>query len=74
MHPSKGHLPFDRGKSLEEMSKGYTVDEVLGQLIAEGVERESERNLWCQQHCDEMQGDLFIRPLTAKGFQQLLFS
>ncbi|MBC6477875.1 MAG: EAL domain-containing protein [Hormoscilla sp. GM7CHS1pb] len=56
------------------MSKVYTVDEVLGQVIAEGVEREAERNLLCQQHCDEMQGYLFSRPLTAKGFQQLLFS
>ncbi|MBC6422782.1 MAG: EAL domain-containing protein [Hormoscilla sp. SP5CHS1] len=43
-------------------------------VIAEGVEREAERNLLCQQHCDEMQGYLFSRPLTAKGFQQLLFS
>lgn len=43
-------------------------------VIAEGVEREAERNLLCQQHCDEMQGYLFSRPLTAKGFQKLLFS
>lgn len=43
-------------------------------VIAEGVEREAERKFLCQQHCDEMQGYLFSRALTAKGFQQLLFS
>lgn len=43
-------------------------------VIAEGVERVAEGELLRKNKCDEMQGNLFGRPLNTKGFQQLLFS
>ncbi|MEI7555687.1 EAL domain-containing protein [Candidatus Chlorohelix sp.] len=41
-------------------------------IIAEGVENESEARFLSQQNCDEMQGYLFSRPVTALAFEILL--
>jgi diguanylate cyclase (GGDEF)-like protein len=41
-------------------------------VIAEGVETEAELSFLCQQHCDEIQGYLFSKPLLSREFEQLL--
>jgi diguanylate cyclase (GGDEF)-like protein len=41
-------------------------------LVAEGVETNAELGFLCEQHCDEMQGYLFSRPLPAASFETLL--
>jgi diguanylate cyclase (GGDEF)-like protein/PAS domain S-box-containing protein len=38
------------------------------QTIAEGVETEEQLQYLCEQNCDEVQGYLFSRPLTAEQF------
>jgi len=41
-------------------------------LVAEGVETEAELSFLYQQHCDEIQGYLFSRPVAAVEFEKLL--
>lgn len=41
-------------------------------LVAEGVETDAELGFLCEQCCDEMQGYLFSRPLSAANFETLL--
>ncbi|GAB2659426.1 putative bifunctional diguanylate cyclase/phosphodiesterase [Vibrio panuliri] len=39
-------------------------------VIAEGVEYESQRQLLCQEGCDDYQGYLFSKPITAQEFSE----
>jgi EAL domain-containing protein (putative c-di-GMP-specific phosphodiesterase class I) len=41
-------------------------------VIAEGVETQDQLDFLRDRHCDEVQGYLLSRPLTAPAFQQLL--
>jgi len=41
-------------------------------VIAEGVETEAQRRFLVENDCDEMQGYLFSRPVTAAEIQVLL--
>ena len=41
-------------------------------VVAEGVETEGQLDYLCQQHCDEMQGYYFSRPVTAPAFEAML--
>ena len=41
-------------------------------VIAEGVETEEQRAFLCNQHCEEMQGFLFSRPLPLPKLEFLL--
>lgn len=41
-------------------------------VIAEGVETESELAYLCEQGCDKMQGYLFSRPVSAAEFEAML--
>lgn len=41
-------------------------------VIAEGVETETQRQLLSELDCDDMQGFLFSRPLTAAQFEKFL--
>ncbi|MFO0754438.1 MAG: EAL domain-containing protein [Thermodesulfovibrionales bacterium] len=43
-------------------------------VIAEGVENESQLHYLHTRHCDEIQGHLVSRPLSADAFENLLFS
>ncbi len=38
-------------------------------VIAEGIEREDQLRFLSKNHCDEFQGFLFSKPITAKAFQ-----
>ncbi|NOG82508.1 MAG: EAL domain-containing protein [Planctomycetes bacterium] len=41
-------------------------------IVAEGVETEEQLNFLKQQDCDEIQGFLFSKPVTADEFEKLL--
>ena len=41
-------------------------------LIAEGVETEAHRKILQEWHCDELQGYLISKPLSADQFEALL--
>jgi EAL domain-containing protein (putative c-di-GMP-specific phosphodiesterase class I) len=41
-------------------------------VVAEGVETESQRDMLKSMRCDEMQGFLLGKPLTADDFGELL--
>ena len=43
-------------------------------VVAEGVETEAQFHSLAAQHCDEVQGYLFSRPVPADAFAQLLMS
>ncbi|HET7712731.1 MAG TPA: EAL domain-containing protein [Thermoanaerobaculia bacterium] len=43
-------------------------------VVAEGVERESQREILAEWDCDFIQGFLFNRPMSTERFQQLLTS
>jgi diguanylate cyclase (GGDEF)-like protein/PAS domain S-box-containing protein len=42
------------------------------QTIAEGVETDEQLQYLCEQNCDEVQGYLFSRPLSAEQFGQFM--
>lgn len=42
------------------------------QTIAEGVETEDQLNFLREQHCDEVQGYYFARPLNATQFEAFM--
>ncbi|MFP7733928.1 EAL domain-containing protein [Priestia aryabhattai] len=44
------------------------------QVIAEGVEEEYQKAFLMENGCDHMQGYLFSKPLTAKGFEAAFFN
>jgi diguanylate cyclase (GGDEF)-like protein len=50
-----------------QMARGLNL-----KVIAEGVETEAELSFLYQQQCDEIQGYLFSRPVSAKEFERLL--
>jgi EAL domain-containing protein (putative c-di-GMP-specific phosphodiesterase class I)/FixJ family two-component response regulator len=54
-------------KAIIEMAHSLSLE-----VIAEGVETESEKDLIVRYQCDYMQGYLFSRPLPATDFEQLL--
>ncbi|OJW11272.1 EAL domain-containing protein, partial [Legionella sp. 39-23] len=41
-------------------------------VLAEGVESQKQLDFLKQQHCDEVQGFLFSKPLTPRGIEQFL--
>jgi diguanylate cyclase len=71
---------FVRNITKDEKSVGITkaIIEMAHSLnlkvIAEGIETEEELAFLQGHNCDEMQGYLFSKPLTAKDFEQLLIS
>lgn len=71
---------FVRNITKDEKSVGITkaIIEMAHSLnlkvIAEGIETEEELAFLQAHNCDEMQGYLFSKPLTAKDFEQLLIS
>lgn len=62
-------------RDLEESSEARTIAEAMINLahalkrrvVAEGVETEAQRDLLVLMGCDELQGFLFARPMSAKG-------
>ncbi|OOZ38160.1 hypothetical protein BOW53_16410 [Solemya pervernicosa gill symbiont] len=41
-------------------------------IVAEGVETESQAEFLAKESCDELQGYLFLKPVPAETFVQLL--
>lgn len=81
------HLPFDSLKidqcfirNINENTKNQAIATAIIQMahqinlkvIAEGVETEAELAFLRQHQCDDIQGYLFSRPLSAEGFENLL--
>ena len=57
-----------RGPSLEEAI--VQMAHTLGlRVVAEGVETEAQRDLLVAMGCDELQGYLFARPMTAQALE-----
>lgn len=54
-------------KAIIEMAHSLCLE-----VIAEGVETETEKDFLCRSECDVMQGYLFSSPLSAADFEQLL--
>ena len=54
-------------RTIIEMAHGLDL-----KVIAEGIETEAELAFLKQHHCDEVQGYLLSRPLSAKEFSLLL--
>ena len=56
-------------KSIIALSKGLNL-----LTIAEGVEKESQKEFLIQEGCDEMQGYLYSRPIPAKEYEETILS
>ena len=54
-------------KSILDIAHGLRLN-----VVAEGVETESERDFLIQMRCDELQGYFFSRPLNKIGMGNLL--
>ena len=80
-------FPFDTLKidqsfvrNISDDSKNVAITTAIIQMahslnlkvVAEGVETEAELSFLYQQHCDEVQGYLFSRPVPAIEFEKLL--
>ena len=61
--------PDDQAIALAVISLGHRLNL---RVIAEGVETEQQRDFLRANECDEMQGYLFSRPLSAAGVAELL--
>jgi diguanylate cyclase (GGDEF)-like protein len=70
-----GELKIDRSFVLDLESSGdarAVVDAVIRlahalglKVVAEGVETEAQRKILCELHCDQLQGFLFAKPMSA---------
>lgn len=54
-------------KSIIAISQSFNVT-----VLAEGVENQNQMNFLKKQHCDQMQGFLFSKPLSASTIEQFL--
>ncbi|MBS4198174.1 EAL domain-containing protein [Bacillus sp. FJAT-49732] len=56
-------------QSILSMAKGLQLN-----VVAEGIETKDERNTLMSMGCDELQGYLFSRPITAEEIESLLLN
>jgi len=56
-------------KSIIALSKGLNL-----LTIAEGVEKESQKEFLIQEGCDEMQGYLYSKPIPAKEYEKTILN
>jgi EAL domain-containing protein (putative c-di-GMP-specific phosphodiesterase class I) len=76
------YLKLDRGlvKGIPESDKDCAIVAAIGAmanalrvgLVAEGVERKPQAEFLARNHCQEMQGDLYGRPVPADELERLL--